>query len=199
LNALLVNLPNLITVLRAALIPVIAWRLAAGDFGAALALFFVSAASDAADGWIARRWRLRTRFGAIADPLADKATMLTVTLLLAWLGALPLWLAALLVARDLVIVAGALAYHFVVGHVEMAPTLLSKANTGLEFVMLAAALAHAAGLAPSAAAWLPALYAVVALTIVLSGAQYVWVWGRKAARARRGPGPRTTPPSPPTP
>ncbi len=85
----------------------------------ALAVFMAAAFSDFADGVIARHYRLVSEFGARLDPIADKFTMLTATVLLAWQGWLPLWLAAAIVLRDVVIAGGAIAYRLVVGHVEM--------------------------------------------------------------------------------
>ncbi len=178
------HLPNAITVLRAALIPLQAWLLASGDYATAFLLFVVSGLSDLADGWIARRFDLRTRFGAIADPLADKLTMLTVALLLAAQGWLPWWFALLVVGRDLVIIAGAAAYHFTVGEVVMAPSWISKLNTALEFVFLAGVLALAAGHIGDGP-WHPALLYATAATVIASGVSYVLVWSRKAVRERR--------------
>jgi cardiolipin synthase len=181
----MLNLPNAITLLRFALVPVIALQLLRRNDGTAFLLFIVSALSDLADGVIARRWNLRTRFGAIADPLADKLTMVTVTLLLAWQGALPWWFALAVVLRDALIVGGALAYHWLIGPVEMAPSRISKLNTALEFLLLLSVLAVRAGLLPHGA-WLQVLLFAAFATIVLSGVHYVVAWGRKAARARRG-------------
>ncbi|NMF90269.1 CDP-alcohol phosphatidyltransferase family protein [Aromatoleum petrolei] len=180
----MLNIPNTITLLRVALIFPLAVLLRQGEFGIALALFVVSALSDLADGLIARHWNLRTRFGAIADPVADKLTMLTVTLLLAFDGRLPWWLAAAVVMRDVVIVSGALAYHYLIGMVEMAPSTMSKLNTALEFLLLASVLALGAGLVDRGA-WLTALTLATFVTILWSGTHYVLVWGRRASRARR--------------
>jgi len=181
----MLNVPNVITVARILLVPWIAWFTHEREYGSALWLFMAAAASDLVDGLIARRFNLRTRFGAIADPLADKMAMLTVTLLLAWQGWLPWWLAAAIVARDVVIVGGALAYHVLVGQLEIAPTWLSKFNTVLEFALLATLLATGAGYVDGEP-WLPALMWVVLATVAGSGAQYVWIWGsRAAARAGR--------------
>ena len=180
------HLPNAITVLRAALIPLLAWLLLEGAYGTALLLFIASGLSDFADGWIARRFGLRTRFGAIADPLADKLTMLTVTVLLSLQGWLPWWFTLLVVGRDLVIVGGAAAYHFVVGEVEMAPSWISKLNTALEFVFLAGVLALAAAHLDDGP-WYPALLYATAATVIASGASYVIVWGRRAMRERGTP------------
>lgn len=177
------HIPNLITALRFVLIPVLVLLLVEHRYVAAFAVFVVSALSDLADGMIARRWNLRTRLGAIADPLADKLTMLAVALVLTVQALLPVWLALAIVVRDLVIVVGAIAFHFAVGHVEMAPSRLSKLNTVLEFSVLSSVLADAAG-AVEVSAWLTPLFVFVTATIVGSGAQYVWVWGHRAWRSR---------------
>jgi cardiolipin synthase len=184
------HVPNALTLLRFLLIPVLVVVLSQRSYGATVAVFFVSALSDFADGVIARRWNARTRFGAIADPLADKLTMLTVTLTLAAQGLLPLWLVAAIVVRDAVIVGGGLAYHYMVGRYDMAPTLLSKLNTALEFLTLAAVLGSAAGIAGTGAAT-PALFALLMATILASGTQYVWVWGRRAITHYAGRNPST--------
>jgi cardiolipin synthase len=180
----MLNVPNAITVLRTLLIPLIGWLLLREDYAPAFWLFVACAAGDAADGLIARRWNLQTRFGAIADPLADKLTMLTATVLLGWQGWLPWWFAVLVVGRDLLIVGGALAYHLLIGHVEMAPTWLSKLNTALEFVLLASVLAWGAGYLWQGL-WFDLLLYATMTTVVASGAHYVAVWGARAARARR--------------
>jgi cardiolipin synthase len=179
------NVPNAITIARACATPWLAWLLLSRAYGAALALFVACAFADLADGMIARRFNLRTRFGSIADPLADKLTMLTVVWLLALQDWAPVWFAVLSVARDAVIVTGAAAFHFMVGRFDMAPSWLSKFNTALEFTFLAALLALAAGLFGEGA-WLRVLLYVTTATVLASGVQYVWVWGRKAAVERKG-------------
>jgi cardiolipin synthase len=116
--------------------------------------------------------------------------MLTVTITLALLGLLPLWLVAAIVVRDLVIVGGALAYHYMVGRYDMAPTLLSKLNTAIEFLTLATVLGSAADIVNASAA-MPVLFALLMATIVASGVQYVWVWGRRAISHYAGRKPST--------
>jgi cardiolipin synthase (CMP-forming) len=128
----------------------------------------------------------RSRFGAIADPLADKLMMLTVAVMLTLQGSLPWWFTLALVFRDLLIVAGALAYQVTIGPVDIAPTVLSKANTGLGFLLVLAVLAVRAGHA-SDGVWVDVLLLTTLGTIVLSGAQYVVLWSRKAAGARKPP------------
>jgi cardiolipin synthase (CMP-forming) len=182
-RAPMLNLPNAITLLRLGLVPLIGWQLYRGEADITFWLFIVSALSDWADGFLARRWQQQTRFGAVADPLADKLTMFTVTMLLTLQHALPLWFALALVLRDLLIVGGALAFRLVIGQLEMAPTRLSKLNTALQFLLLLTVLAERAGAVPGGR-WLDILLTATFVTIVLSGAQYVVVWGGKALRAR---------------
>jgi len=181
----LLNLPNALTLLRLALVPVIAALLHRGDYGTVLCLFVVSAMSDFADGQIARRWQLQTRFGALADPLADKLTMFVVTVQLALQQALPWWFAAVLVSRDVLIVVGALAYRLVAGRLEMAPSRISKLNTALQFMLLLGVLAVRAGHAEQGR-WIDILLWSTLATIGMSAAHYVLSWGGKAARLRRG-------------
>ncbi len=178
----MINVPNAITLVRFALVPAIALQLLQRDYGVAFVLFIVSALSDLADGLIARHWNLCTRFGAIADPLADKLTMLTVTVLLALQHGLPWWFAVAVVVRDALIVGGALAYHLLIRPVEMAPSRISKLNTALEFLLLLAVLAIRAGHVPDGV-WWDVLLGATITTIAWSGGHYVLVWGRKAARS----------------
>jgi len=78
-------------------------------------------------------------------------------------------------------VGGAVAYHFALGQVEIAPTPLAKLNTFLEFGVISSVLAHAAGIVDMGG-WLPSLFVVLFLTVAGSGVQYGWGWGWKAAR-----------------
>jgi cardiolipin synthase len=178
------NLPNVITVARLALVPVVGYYLASDAYRVALPLFLVVSLSDFADGYLARRHGITSTFGAWLDPVADKLNMLVATVLLAWQSLLPLWLAAAIVARDVVIVLGALAYRAALGHLEVTPTRLSKLNTVLEFGVLLLVMAAAAGWVQGGA-WMQAIFALVLVTVVTSGGQYVWLWGRKALDERR--------------
>lgn len=182
----MLNVPNVITLVRLALVPVTAWLLWQGAYGAALVVFLSAAVSDFVDGVIARTFNQSSVLGATLDPIADKLNMFVATVLLAWQGLLPLWLAVAIILRDVVIVSGAIAYRAALGHVEMTPTRLSKVNTFVEFGVLLAVMAHAAAWI-DVSAWLPAVFVLVCVTVLASGAQYVWVWGWKAAREARSP------------
>jgi cardiolipin synthase len=174
-----ITLPNLFTYLRLALVPVVSWFLIRADYRPALVAFLVAAASDGVDGFLARRLNQISVVGATLDPIADKLMLFVVTVLLAWNGAIPVWLASAIVARDAVILTGAAAYRKLKGHLEIMPTLLGKANTLLEFGVLGLAMAQAAQ-------WLSVpglaiLFWIAFASTVISGMQYVWIWGRKAA------------------
>src|SRR5262249_41119299 len=105
------NIPNAITVVRLALVPVVAWLLIAGAYGAALTVFLAAALTDLIDGYVARTFKLSSALGAVLDPIADKLNMLVATALLTWQGLVPIWLAVAIIGRDIVIVSGALAYR----------------------------------------------------------------------------------------
>ena len=144
----------------------------------------LAALSDLADGYIARRFAMVSRLGALLDPVADKLNMFVSTVLLAWQGLIPLWLAAAIVGRDIVIVGGAIAWRFARGALTIKPTYLSKVNTVLEFAVLVLVMAVAAGWIESGA-WLDTMFVIVLATVVASGAQYVWLWGRAAIESQR--------------
>jgi cardiolipin synthase len=180
----MLNVPNVITLVRLVLVPVMGYYLAHKAYEIALPIFLVAALSDFADGYIARRFKVVSTLGAMLDPVADKLNMLVATVLLALQMLLPLWLAIAIVARDIVIIVGALAYRLARGRLKIAPTRLSKVNTVIEFTVLLLAMAAAAGWI-KAGVWMQTAFLVVFMTVVASGVQYVWVWGRKALKERR--------------
>ena len=181
------SIPNLITLIRFALVPMMGYFLLGGEYGLALIVFLIAAVTDLVDGFIARHFNLASARGATLDPVADKLNTFVATLLLYWNGLVPIWLAIAIVLRDVVIVAGVLAYRLTLGRVEITPTSLSKANTFMEFAVLLAVMASAARWIESDR-WLPAAFVLVFATVIASGAQYVWVWGRRAIRDTRRAG-----------
>ena len=178
------NLANSLTLMRALLAPLMAYLLLGGQFVAALAVLAIAGLSDALDGYVARRFNQITRFGAFLDPFADKLLIVATVIPLACIGRLPLWLVLLIVGRDGVIIAGALAYRLFTGHLEMEPTSLSKLNTFLQIGLILLVLVEAAG-------WLAGpvpmalFFYLVGTVSALSGIQYVWLWSSKAWRWRR--------------
>ena len=177
------NLPNAITLLRLGLVPVMGYYAVRDEYAIALPIFLVAALSDFADGYIARRFKLVSRLGAALDPVADKLNMFVATVLLAAQGLLPLWLAAAIIGRDIVIVVGVLAYRLLRGPLEIKPTYLSKVNTFIEFGVLLLVMAVAASWIDTGA-WMPVLFVILFITVVASGIQYVWL-GTHMALAKR--------------
>ncbi len=178
------NIPNLLSIARILLSLPVAWLLLNGRFSEALLLFFIAGVSDGLDGYLAKRFGWRSRLGSILDPLADKTLLVTSFLCLVWVGLIPLWLLALVVGRDLVIVVGALAFHWLIGRYDMEPTWVSKLNTVLQ-ITLVLALVLSNGLYVLPDMLLIGLLYGACLTTILSGIDYVWTWGRKAYYARR--------------
>jgi len=188
-SKLLAQVPNVITVVRVLLVIPTAWCLLTSHYVEALALMAVAGASDALDGWLARRLSSVTRFGATLDPLADKILVGVLFIVLTMRGVLPLWVVAIAIGRDLVIVGGALAYRMMFKHIEVAPTLISKANTAAQIfvlLLLLLGLCDFAELSAAARAVAdPYGFWIVAALAVVSGADYVATWGRRAVREHR--------------
>ena len=177
-------LPNLISVVRILLIPPTLYAIAVEAWTVALGLFFFAGFSDGLDGFLAKRFAWQSRLGALLDPAADKLLMAGVFLTLAAVGLVPVWLAAVVIMRDVVIVSGALAYQFLVAPVPGEPTRISKLNTAVELLYVLSVLGHAAF------AWPPditltVLGAGVLVTAVVSGTDYVLAWARRAREDRR--------------
>lgn len=181
------SVPNLICVLRIALAVPIVWLLAQGHYALTLALFVVAALSDGLDGYLAKTFDWSSELGKVLDPLADKLLLVSVFVTLAWLGLVPVWLAAVVVARDLVIGIGAGVYKLQFGPLEGNPTAPSKLNTLVQLLFVIAVVGQAA--LPGVPQWLVVgLGAMVLVTTVVSGVDYTVTYVRKAAavsRARR--------------
>lgn len=173
------DLPNAISLGRVLLTIPVVFLLLERRFTLALLLFALAGASDALDGHLAKRFGWQSSLGGILDPLADKALLMSAFLVLGAIGLIPVWLVVAAVCRDLLIVGGALVYHYQVEDLEAAPTWASKLNTLLQILLLIAVMANA-GPVPLPAGTLQALVWLTFGTILLSGAQYVWIWGRKA-------------------
>jgi cardiolipin synthase len=173
----LVNLPNAITFTRLCAVPAAVWLVLRGNFVVAFWLFAAAGASDAVDGWLARRQGPSVA-GALLDPVADKSLLVAMYVTLAAVHVLPDWLAILVVFRDLVIVGGVLAFSLLGQPVVIRPLLISKLNTVLQILLVAAALLMAGFGVESAL--MPVLVWAVAATTLGSGAAYVW----RAARGR---------------
>ncbi len=179
------HLPNLLTAARVLLALPVALAIGYRDYRTALVLAALAALTDAFDGFLARRFAWQSRLGELLDPLADKLLLVGGFIALTYVGAVPLLLTLLVLARDVVIVAGALAWRMLLGPLTVRPSLLSKLNTLVQIAFLLAVLVTMV--------WSPAVqflalrgpaWAVGTLTVA-SGLDYVLRWGARARRIRR--------------
>jgi cardiolipin synthase len=173
------HIPNLICLLRIALIWPIVSCLHAGEYLGALALFIVAAVSDGLDGYLAKHFSWTSNLGRFLDPLADKLLLVAVFVETAWLGLVPWWLTAAVVARDVMIGLGALTYRLWFGPLHGRPTLISKINTAAQllYVMLVL-LSAAAGVPPREVLDAGALLTLAAT--VISAWHYLNAFTRRA-------------------
>lgn len=178
------HLPNLICVLRIALVWPIVLAIAAADYPRALVLFFVAAASDGLDGFLAKRFNWTSELGKFLDPAADKLLLLATFLVLTWYGLIPRALTTLAVARDVMIGGGALVYYIGWGPLHGRPMITSKINTLLQVLYVIGIVAHAAyGLPP--AGLLDALAVMLVATLLISGFLYALVFTQRALAVAR--------------
>jgi cardiolipin synthase len=176
------HIPNIISVLRILLVVPIALALAHERLALAIVLFACAAISDAADGFLARRFRWQSELGGVLDPIADKLLLATAFVTLSYIKLVPLWLMVAAVARDVIIVSGAAAYRVFIGPLTAHPSLISKINTLCQAAYILAVVSLAKFSLPPE--WLVTwLGALVFATVVVSCIDYVLVYGRRAATA----------------
>jgi len=176
-------LPNGLCVSRMLLAIPTAWLLLQGAYWWTLVVFFIAAVTDALDGFLAKRLGWETELGKILDPLADKLLLMTVFITLGLLHKVPVWLAVLVVMRDLVISFGAIAYRLWLGPIGGSPTLISKLNTLVQIafvlgVVMVEAMQWKNESMLRVAGWM------VAITTFISGIDYVVTYSRRAIIAR---------------
>jgi cardiolipin synthase (CMP-forming) len=173
------HIPNLISSIRILLVAPIAFALMHHQLVTTMALFGVAALSDAADGYLAKRNGWQSELGAVLDPLADKLLLVTVFITLAYMRLVPLWLMVAAVARDAIIVSGALLYRICFGALSVRPSVVSKFNTLCQAAYIMAVVGREEFSIPPA--WvLTVLGAMVFVTVMVSGMDYVMIYGRRA-------------------
>jgi len=173
-----VNLPNLITFGRLLTVPITVYLLMQSAYLSAFILFLVAGASDALDGYLAKRNNQTTELGAILDPLADKALLVGVYVTLGLQGSLPNWLVVLVVFRDVLIIGGVVILYLVRLEVKMRPLIVSKINKAAQ-IGLAATLLAELGLRLDIMGLVEAMVYLVGVTTVISGASYIVSWSRQ--------------------
>ena len=173
------QIPNIISAIRILLVAPIAVALANHHLVTTIVLFGVAALSDAADGFLAKRYGWQSELGAVLDPAADKLLLVTVFITLAYLKLVPLWLMAAAVARDATIVLGALFYRYWFGPLNVRPSIVSKFNTLCQAAFILAVVGREELSVPPA--WVVVMLgALVFATVAVSGIDYVLIYGRRA-------------------
>lgn len=179
------SIPNLITLGRILLVPVVVWAIASGLLWLAFLLFLVAGVSDAVDGFLAKRFRMTTVLGAYLDPLADKALIVSIYVTLGVNDLIPRWLVILVVSRDIMIV-GAVMLSWLVGSpVKVKPLVVSKLNTVAQIAFACVVLASL-GYGFEVPLLNKMLMGLVAALTLLSVAAYVAEWVRHMNSATAG-------------
>lgn len=171
------SLPNLISLARLLSVPLPIWFILDGRFTAAFWMFVAAGLSDGIDGFIAKRFDQRSQLGALLDPIADKALIVSMFVTLGFADHLPSWLVILVVFRDLLIIGGFLLAAAVTQPMRWQPLAISKINTALQLILLASLLARL-GLGLDDHGMIGVLVYIVGATTILSGAGYLVRWAR---------------------
>lgn len=183
------TIPNIITLMRLVLVPAIVILINDGSWIGAFLLFLAAGISDGLDGYIARRYDMRSELGAYLDAAADKALLVSIYVTLAIADVLPGWVAILVVSRDVLILTAIMISWLMQRPVDIRPLRVSKINTGMQIGLAALVLAHmaagAAGFGTGFFAALPwlveALTMLTALLTVVSAGAYLALWLRHMA------------------
>jgi cardiolipin synthase (CMP-forming) len=175
-----VSVPNLITIARILLVPLTIWLIVSGEFIWAFAVFLTAGISDGVDGFLARRYKLKTELGAYLDPLADKLLLVSIYVTLGFLKLLPAWLVILVASRDVLIVGAIMLSWIMDKPVAVSPLMTSKVNTVGQIILAGAVLA-ALGLELKLQPMLMAGSFIVACLTIASGALYMREWVRHMA------------------
>jgi cardiolipin synthase len=171
------NIPNLITLSRLMSVPLMIWLIVSERFGVAFCVFVGAGASDALDGFIAKRFDCRTRLGALLDPVADKALLSSVYVALGIAELLPNWLVILVVFRDVTIIGGFVLLQTLAAPRKFDPLYISKINTLVQIALVGYVLGRL-GVGFADGFLTEILVALTAVTTVLSGFSYLVRWAR---------------------
>jgi cardiolipin synthase len=177
--AVLRQAPNILSALRLVAAPIAAWLILHGEDFPALCVFGLAGLSDAADGFLAKKFSLASRFGAWLDPVADKLLMLASFLSLTYVGAVPWQLTVLVIGRDIAIVVGVLVAKAMALPLEVKPLMVGKISTVVQVLYIALVLLlltlHEVPVLPARIG-----VALVAVFAVWSFLAYASIWLRAA-------------------
>ncbi len=174
------TVPNLISLFRLFLVPLIVWLIIEHNLLWAFWVFVIAGASDAVDGYLARTLGAESELGAYLDPLADKALLVTIYVCLAIIGELPTWLVIAVVSRDILIVGAVILSWTVARPVTIRPLMVSKANTAAQIVLASMVLGSHAFAVPLGHTKLLMVGLTGLLTVISTGA-YLVEWVRHMA------------------
>jgi len=175
----LLYIPNILTIARIGLVPWLLVLLQSQQYSLSLVVFVVAGVTDALDGFIAKRYNAQTKLGALLDPLADKALLVSAYVMLSIMELVPFWLMVVVVFRDVVIVGGYLIMSLSFDSIEMRPLLISKANTLIQIAFIVLVLLTlSTGFGQSVL--MTAMAYLVLLTSIISGSAYVYIWAIRA-------------------
>jgi cardiolipin synthase len=181
------SIPNLITLARILLVPIVVWAIATpGAMWIAFVLFLAAGVSDAVDGFLAKHFGMTTELGAYLDPLADKALIVSIYLTLGINNLIPRWLVILVVSRDILIVGGIMLAWVVGSPLKIKPLLVSKLNTVAQIVFACVVLGEL-GFNYDLPTLTLILMGLVAILTLLSVAAYVAEWIRHMNSTTAGP------------
>jgi cardiolipin synthase len=183
---LFLSLPNLITLARILLVPVMVWAIASDQMTGAFALFLIAGISDGVDGFLAKRFGMATAVGAYLDPLADKVLIVSIYVSLGIIEAIPRWLVILVVSRDLLIVGGIMLSWVLGDPITIKPATVSRLNTVAQ-ILLGGVVIAARAFHWEIAGAINALMGLVAVLTLLSIAVYLQEWVRHVGGAGKGP------------
>jgi len=133
-------IPNLITLVRFAAVPLLVWWLFDNQFYNALLLCFLMGLSDALDGFLAKAFNWKTMLGSYLDPAADKAMLISSYISLGALSLLPHWLVLIVIIRDVALLSGAVSRVSMTRRLEIEPSLISKFNTFVQILLVLAVI-----------------------------------------------------------
>jgi cardiolipin synthase len=167
------KIPNLITLLRIILVPVVVILLIQGSFFKALILFIVASLSDALDGFLARVLKQQTMLGAYLDPIADKALLASSFVTLSILHIIPSWLTVIVISRDFIILLGISVLSMMSIPVEIRPAFVSKVTTFLQLSTVLLTLSFRFFSFGFDEIWALVLYWVTAFFTIISGLHYM--------------------------
>lgn len=186
------HIPNLITLGRIFAVPIVVWLIISGEMQAAFLLFMLAGISDAADGYLAKRFGWRTELGAYLDPMADKALLVSIYIALGLFGHLPVWLVIAVVSRDILIIGAVLLSWILDRPVRVRPLFVSKVNTAGQIVLAGLVLGEL-GLGLGMQPFIAVVVWAVGVLTILSAILYLVSWVRHMASDNGRASPLTRP------